>query len=158
MSVSNDDYDFIVARYLANGALDTTFAPAPAGSFTTVPGTQAIDFGFHSDKAAAVGIQADGKYVIAGTIDSSAGIVGDTHDDNDAFGLARLADEWFARSDIWFWRKDNHADQRLCPGTIPSRSERMALQPDGKIVATGYTQRSGWPREVCHRAVPNRTR
>ena len=61
ISISNDDFDFIVARYQTNGALDTTFAPVPAGSFTTVPGTQAIDFTFHTDKAAAIGIQADGK-------------------------------------------------------------------------------------------------
>jgi uncharacterized delta-60 repeat protein len=141
VSVSNDDYDFIVARYQPSGALDTTFPATPAGSFTTVPGTQAIDFGFHSDKAAAVGIQADGKYVIAGTIDSSAGIVGDTHDDNDAFGLARLAtngsiDPTFGSSGRTITRISDYV-----PGTIPfAFMNDMALQPDGKILATGYTQ------------------
>jgi uncharacterized delta-60 repeat protein len=56
--------DFVVARYQANGAVDTTFGPAGTGVVTTAFGTDA-------DVAYALVIQADGKIVVGG--DSSQG-------------------------------------------------------------------------------------
>ena len=56
---SADENDFVVARYLANGTLDTTFDPVPPGGLPSVPGTRRIDFGFQTDIAEAVAIQVD---------------------------------------------------------------------------------------------------
>jgi uncharacterized repeat protein (TIGR01451 family)/uncharacterized delta-60 repeat protein len=51
--------DFAVARYLPNGALDTTFGPSQTGIVVT-------DFG-NWDRAAAVAIDSQGRIVVVGT-------------------------------------------------------------------------------------------
>src|SRR5689334_25034272 len=53
-------------RLLAGGNLDTTFNPAGA-----VPGTLIADLGFIED-GQSVAVQADGKILIAGTVENSA--------------------------------------------------------------------------------------
>src|SRR5439155_1131687 len=55
--VGNNNYDFALVRYNANGALDPTFGAG--GKVTTAIGTR-------DDVASAVAVQADGKLVAAG--------------------------------------------------------------------------------------------
>ena len=50
-------YNFALARYNTNGALDTTFSG---------DGRQMTDFNSNGDNASAVAIQADGRIVVAG--------------------------------------------------------------------------------------------
>src|SRR5437764_451212 len=66
-------YDFLLARFNANGSLDTTF-----GSH----GVVTTDFGSDQDAASAMVVQADGKIVLAGQTLS----VGTSYD----FALARF--------------------------------------------------------------------
>lgn len=63
LSFDNIDYDFALARYNANGSLDTSFGSG--GKVTT-------DFGSIDDPGLSLVIQADGKIVVAGYTISSA--------------------------------------------------------------------------------------
>ncbi len=79
---SADEHDFVVARYLASGSLDTTYDPVPPAALPSVPGTRRIDYGFRTDIGEAVALQVDGKYVIAGSTNAL-----NAHNDNDSFSL-----------------------------------------------------------------------
>ena len=59
------DGDFVVARYNANGSLDTTFGPAHTGFVT-------VDFGSDADEAYAIAVGSDGKIVLAGQTNRGA--------------------------------------------------------------------------------------
>lgn len=58
------DNDFAVARYLADGTLDTSFGTA---------GIKGIDLASNNDDARAVGLQSDGKLILAGYTTPSGG-------------------------------------------------------------------------------------
>ncbi len=110
--------DFLVARLNSNGLLDTGFG---TGGFRTI----AFDLsGGEYDAASAVALQPDGKIVVAG--------VAEVTDGNGDFALARLnangtLDTSFGdgRSTFGFGTDDG--------------ATGVAVQPDGKIVVTGYT-------------------
>jgi uncharacterized delta-60 repeat protein len=70
---ANFAQDFGMVRYLANGALDTSFGTN--GIVTT-------DFGGTTDRALGMALQVDGKIVLAGAANLTTGSTGD-------FGLAR---------------------------------------------------------------------
>lgn len=110
--------DFAVARYNADGSLDTTFGPG--GSVTT-------DFGMDHDEASAVVIQSDGRIVAAGFAFSG------TFD----FGLARYNTN--GTPDLG-WGGDGTVLTNF-GGTDSATG--LALQPDGRIVAAGSTNLSG---------------
>ena len=81
-----DKLDFVVARYLSNGTIDTSFNPGPLPfPLTSTPGTLRIDYGFTADISEAVAVELDGKYVVAGSVNNAS-----AHNDNDGFGLARV--------------------------------------------------------------------
>lgn len=71
LEVGNNGLDFALARYTADGSLDTTFG---GGTVTT-------DFGDTPDQATRVALQDDGKVLVAGTSAASPGVV--------VFALAR---------------------------------------------------------------------
>ena len=102
-----------VIRYLANGTLDTTF------------GTNGIYFS-ELDVPDDIEIQTDGKIVISG--------VGDVpNSDSDGVQLARIntngtADTTFGTAGL----------ASSMSGT-PSKSDKLVIQPDGKIVVSGKT-------------------
>lgn len=132
--------DYSVARFLANGTLDTTYDPIPPVASPSTPGTRRIDFG-GTDISEAVGIQVDGQDVLAGSITPTAG-----HNDNDSFGLARLVNNSLllipdGSLDATFGT-GGQVQTRISdyvPGTIGyAFLTDMALQADGKIVTTGY--------------------
>ena len=103
--------DFAVARYNANGTLDTSFSG---------DGKQTTDFG-RSSEASAVAIQGDGKIVAVGATESSP------YD----FALARYNAN--GSLDTSF---SGDGKQTTAFGSS-SGATGVALQADGKIVAVG---------------------
>ena len=110
-------YDFALARYHPDGSLDTSFGSG---------GTVTTDFGDSYDWAYAVVLQPDGKIVAAGVSDVSG---------SKDFALAR-------------YDPDGSLDGGFGAGGLVVGSLRpttvdivhaVALQPDGRIVATGLT-------------------
>jgi len=116
--INNDytDEDFAVARYNANGTLDTTFG-AGGKVRTDFPGLAAV--------ASSVVIQPDGKIVVAGGAFPLFTFLGD-------FKLVR-------------YNPDGSLDSSFGNGGIVTTSFpgqgsyafAVALQPDGKIIAAG---------------------
>jgi uncharacterized delta-60 repeat protein len=110
--------DFALARYNANGSLDTSFSG---------DGLQATDF-YGVDRASGVALQADGKIVAVGT--RSAGGVG-------AFALARYNPNGSLDANF-----SGDGKQTTGFGTLNPVASGVALQADGKIVAVGTTRAS----------------
>src|SRR6266542_1606848 len=112
-------YEFALARYNADGSLDTSFGTG--GKVTT-------DFGFGADVAWAVAVQPDGKIVAAGYASATGRYL---------IALAR-------------YNADGSLDTSFGSGgrVTTAISDRydlayaMALQPDGKIVVVGETRGS----------------
>lgn len=121
------NYDFVIARYLSNGALDTSFNGT---------GIVLLDFNGLADQAYALLLQPDGKIVVG--------------------GLAYVAD---FDADLALVRVD--ANGALDPsfgtggkvkvslGTQRDSIQGLALQPDGKIVATGSNASSFFAAKVA---------
>jgi uncharacterized delta-60 repeat protein len=110
--------NFALARYEAQGALDTSFSG---------DGRQTTDFsGFDFGKAVAIG--ADGKIVVAGASDTSEGGL-PTAD----FALARYLDD--GALDTTFSRDGR---QTTDFGATYDTAEGVAVQADGGIVVAGH--------------------
>ena len=109
------DYDFCLARYLANGALDTNFNGT--GKVITAIGSG-------NDAAYSVALQPDGKIVVAGRCSN-----GNKTD----FCLARYVDS--GALDVSF-NGSGTVITAISSGNDVARG--VALQPDGKIVVAGY--------------------
>jgi uncharacterized delta-60 repeat protein len=109
------DWDFALARYNANGSLDTTF---------DTDGKVVTSFGPGYDIAYGVAIQADGKIVAAGT--NGAGDSG--------FALARYKTN--GTLDTTF---DTDGKVTTAIGSVDEQAYSVAIQSDGKIVAVGLT-------------------
>ncbi|HET7487172.1 MAG TPA: Calx-beta domain-containing protein [Acidimicrobiales bacterium] len=113
--------DFAVARYLANGALDSSFGTG--GRVTT-------DIGGAEDAGTAAVLQADGKLVVAG-VDGAA-------DPNDGFAVVRYNTAGGIDPNF---DTDGKNVTSLTSGADGATA--VALQPDGKIVAAGYANLGG---------------
>lgn len=108
-------FDFALARYDTNGALDTSFGGA---------GKVTLDFNGKRDQAYGLAIQSDGKIVVAGT----------------AVGTGTTSDLALARFDT-----NGNLDTGFGIGgkvltaltANDDEIHKIALQTDGKIVATG---------------------
>jgi uncharacterized delta-60 repeat protein len=112
-SWSGTNYDFAAARYLTSGALDVTFDS---------DGTLVTPFdSISSDSANALAIQSDGRIV-------TAGISG--HD----LALARYTSA--GKLDPTF---DGDGEVTTPFGQGSDQAIDIAIQPDGKIVAVGYS-------------------
>jgi uncharacterized delta-60 repeat protein len=113
--------DFILARFLSNGLLDTSFGTS--GSVTT-------DFAGGNDRALSMSLQSDGKILLGGYAFS-----GTSFD----FAVARYNTD--GTLDTTF----NGTDQRLVDiGTNSDDSGRsLTLQPDGKILIAGWSDAGG---------------
>lgn len=114
------DSDFALVRYNADGSLDTTFNGT--GIVTT-------DFSSFSDSAVGVVVQSDGKIVLAGTAYNGS--------DND-FALARYNAD--GSLDTGFG-----TDGKIMTdfGLTSDHAGDLALQPDGKLVVSGYRDVGG---------------
>jgi uncharacterized delta-60 repeat protein len=117
--VSGDDVsgnDFVLARYKRDRTLDADF---------DIDGKVTTDFGSRFEEASSVAIQPDGKIVAAGF--SGDFLVGD-------FALAR-------------YNRDGSLDTSFdADGTVTTdfgsfdQALGVAIQPDGRIVAAGFSQ------------------
>jgi uncharacterized delta-60 repeat protein len=119
--------DFGVARYNADGTLDTTFSG---------DGTQATDFGSsdasgNGDAAAGVAIQSDGKILVAGTAYASDG-------DSDFAVVRYNADGSLDAS----FSGDGRQTTDIADSVDGAAG--LAIQSDGKIVVAGSAY---WPDE-----------
>lgn len=111
------NYDFAMARYSETGAIDTSFGVN--GKVITPIGPS------YSAYAKSVVIQTDGKIVVAGYC------LGGSSDD---FALARyttngVLDASFGNSGIVI----------TSMGALDDKGNNVVLQPDGKIIVTGYS-------------------
>lgn len=110
-------WDFVLVRYNTNGSLDTSF---------DTDGKVITDLSTHDDGATAVAIQSDNKIVATGyALDNSKF--------NYSFAVVRYNDDGsldssFGNAGIVLTSITNYRDE----------ANDMVLQPDGKIVVTGY--------------------
>jgi uncharacterized delta-60 repeat protein len=136
---SSTSSDVTVARYTANGILDTTFNPTGAptpGSGTTLPGTVRINYA-NSDFGSSIVVQSDGKYLIGATVQTTSG----TPTASYRFGLARIntngtLDTTFGTGGLVQAPAFNETGVPTDPDLV--RLVDLALQPNGKIVASGW--------------------
>jgi uncharacterized delta-60 repeat protein len=107
-----NSFDYALARYDPDGSLDSTFDG---------DGKVITDFAGHDDGAYAVAVQPDGKIIAAG-------------DSSSDFGLARYNSD--GSLDLSF-----NLDGKVTTdfGSGGDVDLALALQPDGKIIAAGYT-------------------
>ena len=111
-------YDFAAARYLSDGAIDTTFG---------VAGKVRTDFGDHNfDQARSAVLQRDGKIVAAGFAVSQNGGVQN-------FAIARydsngVLDPSFSSDGL----------MQISFGSCCQSANKVLLQRDGKIVTVGF--------------------
>jgi uncharacterized delta-60 repeat protein len=111
-----------LARYTVRGRLDRSFG---------VGGRALTSFGSRNNsEARAVALQADGKIVLAGSLEPGSGRIG--------FALARYTKR--GRLDPSF-AQGGKVVTRFGGGRSVSAAGTLAIQPDGKIVALG-----GWYR------------
>ena len=113
---NRNNYYFELARYTADGVLDTTFG---SGGLVTT------NFGHGNDQAHAMALQSDGKIVVAGYSYSGS---------DEDFGLARYTsvgalDATFGDGGL-VTTDSGHGNDRVYA---------VALQSDGKIVVAGYS-------------------
>ncbi len=108
--------DFAIARYNSNGTLDTTFNGV---------GKLQVQFGSSDDEIAAVAIQSDGKIIVAGYTNNGS---------NKDFAIARFTST--GSLDTTF---NSTGKVSLGFGSSDDEIEAIALQSDGKILVTGYS-------------------
>ena len=116
-------YDFAAARYMANGAIDTSFGTG---------GKVRTDFGAANlDQAFSACLQPDGKLVAAGT---TVGAFGSTQ----RFAVARYALN--GALDASF---DGDGTLQIDFGSFGQSAKEVLLQPDGKLIAVGSADTEG---------------
>ncbi|OLY90613.1 hypothetical protein BUE76_00845 [Cnuella takakiae] len=114
----NTNSDFALARYHANGMPDNSFSG---------DGLHTTDFFGGPDQASTIVVQDDGKILVAGSAKSTSG--------RSALALARFHAN--AAPDLSFGGTGRFIDESI--GTSVS-ARAIILQPDHRILATGYTQ------------------
>jgi uncharacterized delta-60 repeat protein len=120
---TNSGFSFIVVRFNTDGSLDSGFASG---------GVFRYEFGSGSDEAQGIALQPDGKIVVAGKAN-----VNPTAADT-AFGVIRLNpngsfDSTFGNNGVVTTNFFSSLDE----------ATEVALQPDGKIIATGWVTQGG---------------
>ena len=123
---SSSGADFFVARYTTDGVLDTTFSP----SGTLAPGTVTTDLGGNYETVNALLVQPDGKIV-------AAGLSGTTPNPSDIALVRYNAD---GSLDTSFGESAN-GKETTNPNSGSSAAYAVALQPNGKIIAAGYSNK-----------------
>lgn len=115
--------DFFVARFTANGAVDSSFS---------FDGHTTVDFGGNTDICSGLAVQSDGKIVVSGTTTPSAG--------NPDFAVARLNSD--GTLDLTgFGAGTGKAVYGFdLGGTNADTADSLALRPDGRIVVAGNAQ------------------
>ncbi|MBB5751635.1 hypothetical protein [Prosthecomicrobium pneumaticum] len=127
--------NIVVARLDAKGALDASFGTAADG---TPDGVVGVSLGDGDDTGTAVALQPDGKIVVAGTTVAKDG--------SSNFVVARLgadgsADATFGADGGSDGTPDGFVATSLGEGDDVATG--LALQPDGKILVSGYHRDGG---------------
>ena len=120
VAAGTSDSNFALARYNTDGSLDTSFDTD--GRVTTAA------FIFVTDGIVAVALQSDGKIV-------AAGYSGNTQSNNPDFALARYNTD--GSLDTSF---DGDGTVTTEIGTSGEQTTSVMVQPDGKIVAAGWSR------------------
>ncbi len=113
---NSTDYDFVLLRYSINGTMDNSFGSSGVKVYDLAGGDW--DFGY------ALKLQQNGKIIVAGRSGNNA--------DNYDFALARFNDDGTPDSSFG---TNGAVVTHLTDGY--DRISRLALQPDGKILAVG---------------------
>jgi len=115
--------DFLVARFNADGSLDTTFGNA---------GLMTIDFdhGAGTDQADGIALQSDGSIVVAGTTRA-------TGSSSRTFAVARLTNA--GALDASFGAGTGQATIEFTGSAGDDQAYTVAVQPDDKILIAGST-------------------
>lgn len=117
-TIRTGNFNFVVARFNTKGELDTTFSD---------DGKLAVSFGtYHNSKAESVALQPDGKILLAG----SSGITGHYY-----YALLRL--DSMGAPDNSFGNGGKVLGD--LGSSIVSEAHGIAVLPDGKIIAGGYS-------------------
>ena len=134
--------DFFIERFNVDGSPDTTF---------NFDGKVTIDFDSRRDGCNALAVQADGKIIAVGT---SA----DTVDFNGDFAIARLDEDGTLDPTFGAGTGESIVPFDL-GGTNSDTAGAVAMQPDGKIVVSGWatTGATGYDFAVV-RLLPDGTR
>ncbi len=125
-AVIGDDYDFALARYNADGSLDTTFGTVSGSTRTGWVTTPMSD---HRDIAYGLLLQSGGRIVVAGWAGNTAGGAARPLD----FALARYTEDGSLDADFGDGGK---VTTPIGPGD--DRAYGAVLQTDGKVVAAGF--------------------
>ena len=115
-------YDFFVARFTADGDLDTSFS---------FDGKTTIDFGGNNDNCQGIAVQADGKIVVAGP--TQPGTSG-----NVDFAVARLNADGTLDTATFGAGTGKSVINFDLGGTENDYAAAIAIKPDGKIVVAGF--------------------
>ena len=118
--------DFLVARFTANGVLDTSFS---------FDGLTTIDFdnGAGSDLANGIALQPDGKIVVIGTTWGA-------NTGNTDFAVARLNADGTLDTTFGAGTGKTTIEFDLDAGTGQDYANAVTIQPDGRIVVAGSAQ------------------
>src|SRR5262249_4990107 len=122
-TVSNPFANFALARFNADGTLDASFGTG--GIVTT-------GFGVSAEATSAV-VQADGKIVAAGYANLDGG---------ESFALVRYNSNGPLATSVGTRLKVGSAFVKSC-GFSYTQAFSVAVQPDGRFVAAGYTEIGG---------------
>jgi uncharacterized delta-60 repeat protein len=126
-SATEDEYDFVLARYKPNGKLDRSFSG---------DGKVATDFGVaYGEAVKAVAIDSEGRIIAAGNLNP---------DFPDGFAIARYKPD--GSLDPAFSGDGKGDDRVWSPGR--ARANSVAIDSQGRIVIVGsvldYSQVNGW--------------
>lgn len=137
---------FAVARYTSNGSLDTSFNPDAQGG---AAGTVRTTFGglIDDDQAYAVAIQADKKIVVAGS-SMLSGVK--------TFALARYNPNGSLDRSFFnpkFARVNGTVITNFAYGETEGIAKALVIQPDGKIIAAGFSNSNSWRKDVTRFAL-----
>ena len=119
---SNNIYRFGLYRFNSDGLLDNTFGQQREVSAAILGGDSTTDKGY------AVAIQSDGKIVVAGSSTDSQKV---------AFALARFDSN--GTLDGTFGANGTVRDYIAGSDSFDDEAHSVAIQPDGKIVAAGWS-------------------
>jgi uncharacterized delta-60 repeat protein len=122
-SGASPDLDFLVARFTANGDVDTTFS---------FDGHTTVDFANGTDTCNGLVLQADGKIVVVG---STSPVVG-----NPDFAIARLNSDGTLDTAGFGAGTGKTVVAFDLGGTNADGANAVALRPDGRIVVAGFAQ------------------
>ena len=118
--LAGSSYNFAIVRYNTNGTLDNTFDK---------DGVATTSFGPYGDEAFSIGIQSDGKIVVAGSSYNGG---------NTDVAIARYLQN--GRLDSTF---SDDGMQTTAIGNSNDMAYAIAIQSDGKIIIGGASERNG---------------